>query len=345
MDIPDWPRAGGPAAGEARLKSTAEDFLVEEQLGFEPSADGPHHFLFVEKTGCNTQWVASRLARHTGVRARDVGYAGLKDRHARTRQWFSVPLSDGAPTDWAAFAADGVQLLAVTRNRRKLRRGALQGNRFELRLRDVRADRGALEAGLARVAANGAPNYFGRQRFGRDGGNLALARRLFAGERLDRRQREFALSAARSWLFNQVLARRVRDGSWDRALDGEVLILDGRGSVFHAEGVDRAIDGTIDNTLSARVAAGEVHPTGPLWGRDGPRPSGSAEAVEQAGAGEWAWLVKGLEAAGLEMARRSLRLVPRALQWRWEDGDCLLRFRLPAGEYATTLVRELLETG
>lgn len=337
MDIPDWPRAGGSAAGAARLKATAEDFVVEEELGFEPSGDGPHHYLFVEKTGCNTQWVASRLARHAGVRARDVGYAGLKDRHARTRQWFSVPLRDAAPTDWDGFAAEGVQLLTVTRNRRKLRRGALSGNRFELRLRDVRADRAILESGLERVAADGAPNYFGSQRFGRDGGNLELARRLFDGERLGRREREFALSAARGWLFNQVLARRVRDGSWDRALDGEVLILDGRGSVFHTE--------ADDDSLAARVVSGEVHPTGPLWGRDGPRPAAAAAAAEQAVAAEWEWLAAGLESAGLEMARRSLRLVPRALAWSWEDDDCLrLRFSLPAGEYATTLVRELLET-
>jgi len=337
VDIPDWPRAGGSAAGAALLKASAEDFLVEEELGFEPSGDGPHHYLFVEKTGCNTQWVASRLARHAGVRARDVGYAGLKDRHARTRQWFSVPLRDAAPTDWAGFAAEGVRLLATTRNRRKLRRGALSGNRFEVRLRDVRADRAILESGLQRVAVDGAPNYFGRQRFGREGGNLELARQLFDGERLGRREREFGLSAARAWLFNQVLARRVGDGSWDRALDGEVLILDGRGSVFHTEAADES--------LAARVVSGEVHPTGPLWGRDGPRPAAAAAAVEQTVAAEWQWLAAGLEAAGLEMARRSLRLVPRALAWSWEDGDCLLlRFSLPAGEYATTLVRELLET-
>lgn len=337
MELPDWPRAGGPPVGTARLKTTPEDFVVEEELGFEPSGDGPHHFLLVEKTGCNTPWVAGRLARHAGVRPRDVGYAGLKDRHARTRQWFSVPLRDGAPTDWGGFEAEGVRLLAVTRNRRKLRRGALRGNRFELRLREVRADRTVLEERLQRVAAGGVPNYFGPQRFGRAAGNLELARRLFEGERLGRCDREFALSAARSWLFNQVLARRVRDGSWHRALDGEVLILDGRGSVFPAEAIDEA--------LAARVDAGELHPTGPLWGRDGPRPGGTVAALEEAVAAEWDRLAAGLEQAGLEMARRSLRLVPRALTWGLEEDDCRLTFSLPAGEYATTLVRELLATG
>lgn len=334
MQLPDWPRAGGPPAGRARLKATPEDFVVEEELGFEPSGDGPHHFLFVEKTGCNTAWVAGRLAHHAGVRSRDVGYAGLKDRHARTRQWFSVPLRDAAPTDWGGFEAEGVRLLTVTRNRRKLRRGALQGNRFELRLRDLRADRETLEAGLRRLGTTGAPNYFGAQRFGRGGGNLELARRLFDGERLGRREREFALSAARAWLFNEVLARRVRDGSWDRALDGEVLILDGRGSVFPAD--------VIDETLAARVAAGELHPTGPLWGRAGPRPGGAAATAEQAVVAEWDRFATGLEAAGLEMARRSLRLVPRALEWHWEGDECRLGFSLPAGEYATTLVQEVL---
>jgi len=334
--LPDWPRAGGVAAGTARLKGTPEDFVVEEELGFEPSGDGPHHFLFVEKTGCNTQWVADRLAAHAGVRPREVGYAGLKDRHARTRQWFSVPLRDAAPTEWNGFEAAGVMLLTVTRNRRKLRRGALRGNRFELRLRDVRADPDVLEEGLRRLAVAGAPNYFGAQRFGRGVGNLELARRLFEGGRPGRREREFALSAARAWLFNQVLARRVGDGSWHRALDGEVLILDGRGSVFAAD--------VVDETLAARVAAGELHPTGPLWGRDGPRPGGGAAAAEQAAAADWGWLAAGLEAAGLQMARRSLRLWPREFEWGREQGDWRLAFTLPAGEYATTLVREVLAT-
>ncbi len=337
MHLPDWPRAGGVPAGTARLKTTPEDFVVEEELGFEPSGDGPHHFLYVEKTGCNTQWLAARLAAHAGVRPREVGYAGLKDRHARTRQWFSVPLRDASPTDWSGFHAAGVQLLTVTRNRRKLRRGALRGNRFELRLRDVRADPGALDEGLRRLAGDGAPNYFGAQRFGREGGNLELARRLFDGGRMPRREREFALSAARAWLFNQVLARRVGDGSWNRALDGEVLILDGRGSVFAAD--------VVDETLAARVAAGELHPTGPLWGRDGPRPGAGAAAAEQAAATEWDWLAAGLEAAGLETARRSLRLLPRELDWCREAGDWRLAFSLPAGEYATTLVREVLAAG
>jgi tRNA pseudouridine13 synthase len=201
----------------------------------------------------------------------------------------------------------------------------------------VRAEPTALEERLRYVAARGVPNYFGPQRFGRGCGNLELARRLFEGERLGRREREFALSAARSWLFNQVLARRVQDGSWDQALDGEVLILDGRGSVFPAE--------VIDEVLAARVAAGELHPTGPLWGRDGPRPGGPVAALEEVVAAEFDRLAAGLERAGLEMARRSLRLVPRELTWERQDGDWVLGFSLPAGEYATTLVRELLETG
>lgn len=337
MALPDWPRAGGPPVGRAAMKAVTGDFIVEEVLGFEPSGDGPHHYLYIEKTGCNTPWVASRLARHAGVAVSAVGYAGLKDRHARTRQWFSVPLHETRPTDWSGFSAEGVRLLEVTRNRRKLRRGALRCNRFRIRLTGVEAPPQALEERLARIAVWGVPNYFGAQRFGRDGGNLALARRLFAGERLRRREREFALSAARALIFNDVLARRVAEGTWDRLVAGDVLILDGRGSVFPS--------GTDDASLAVRIDAGELHPTGPLWGRGGPQAEGEAGELESAVAAARPEYAEGLEAAGARMARRSLRLVPRDLRPELAPGCLLLEFALPAGEYATTVVRELLETG
>ncbi len=336
MELPDWPRAAGPPCGTARLKAVPGDFVVEEELAFEPSGDGPHHYLCVEKTGCNTPWVATRLARHAGVRSGDVGYAGLKDRHARTRQWFSVPLNESQPTDWSDFAAEGVVILAVTRNRRKLRRGALRCNRFRVRLTGLEASADALEERLARIATTGVPNYFGAQRFGRGGGNLDLAERLFAGERLRRRDREFALSAARALIFNDVLARRVARGDWERLIDGDVLILDGRGSVFPADAADK--------TLAGRVARRELHPTGPLWGRGEPRPVGTAGALEAEVAAARSAFARGLESAGATMARRSLRLVPRGLDWELGEGGCRLAFSLPAGEYATTLVRELVRT-
>lgn len=337
MELPDWPRAAGPACGTARLKAVPDDFLVEEELSFEPSGDGPHHYLYVEKTGCNTPWVASRLARHACVRAADVGYAGLKDRHARTRQWFSVPLSESRPTDWSDFTAEGVAVLEVTRNRRKLRRGALRGNRFRVRLTGMEADMDEVGERLARIVAVGVPNYFGPQRFGRRGGNLDLAERLFSAEGLRRRDREFALSAARALIFNEVLARRVELGSWDRLVRGDVLILDGRGSVFAADPADA--------DLADRVARRELHPTGPLWGRGEPRPAEEAGRLEEAVSSIWSAFADGLEAAGAVMGRRSLRLVPRGLRWQREEGDrCLLEFSLPAGEYATTLVREIVET-
>ncbi|MEJ2601768.1 MAG: tRNA pseudouridine(13) synthase TruD [Gammaproteobacteria bacterium] len=319
------------------MKAVPEDFLVEEELSFEPSGDGPHHYLYVEKTGCNTPWVATRLARHAGVRAADVGYAGLKDRHARTRQWFSVPLNESHPTDWSNFAAEGVVVQEVTRNRRKLRRGALRCNRFRVRLTGMDADMDRVGERLARIAAVGVPNYFGPQRFGRQGGNLDLAKRLFAAGRLRRRDRQFALSAARALIFNELLARRVEQDNWDGLIGGDILILDGRGSVFAADPADADVGN--------RVARGELHPTGPLWGRGEPRPVGEAGRLESEVSSIWSGFAEGLEAAGTVMGRRSLRLVPRGLRWQPEDGGrCLLEFSLPAGEYATTLVRELVDT-
>ncbi len=317
------------------MKTEPADFRVDEALSFTPSGDGPHDFLRIEKTGCNTQWVAGRLAAHAGVRPRDVGYAGLKDRHATTTQWFSVPAPPAAATDWDAFDCEGVRLLERTRNRRKLRRGAIAHNHFCLRLGGVTASADALDARMRRIAAGGVPNYFGLQRFGRDGGNLALADALFRGERLDRRRREFALSAARAWIFNQVLSARVLAGNWSRILPGEVVVLDGRASIFAEDG-DR-------DALDARAAALEIHPTGPLWGRGEPRARGDAGEIESRVAADQAGLAAGLENAGCEMARRSLRLVPRDLRWELDGDSCRLSFRLPAGEYATTLVGELFD--
>ena len=252
------PYAHGVPPLTATLRREPGDFQVEELLGFEASGEGEHAFLLIEKSGANTEWVARRLADIAGVAPAAVGYAGLKDRHAVTRQAFTVQLPGRADPDWGSADIPGVRVLAASRHQRKLKRGAHRGNRFRIRLRDVHGEHAAVEAKLAAIHAQGVPNYFGEQRFGRDGGNLALAEALFAGKRMPRVQRGFALSAARSELFNAVLATRVADASWDRALDGEVFMLDGSHAIFGPE--------PSDDGLAQRLAALDIHPTGPLWG-------------------------------------------------------------------------------
>jgi tRNA pseudouridine13 synthase len=324
---------GGPLI-EGVLRAEAADFRVEEVLGFEPSGAGEHAFLLVEKTGANTDWVARQLAVAAGVAPMAVGYAGLKDRHAITRQTFTVQLPGRGDPDWSALAIPGVSVLAATRHERKLKRGAHRGNRFRIRLHQVRGDRSAVELRLATIRERGVPNYFGEQRFGRDGRNVALAEALFAGRRMPRAQRSIALSAARSQLFNAVLAVRVADASWDRALAGDVWMLGGSHAIFGPQ--------PWNDELAQRLAALDIHPTGPLWGRGDLRSADAACALELAVLAGHSTLARGLEQAGLEQQRRSLRLTVGDLAHEWEtDAGLVLDFQLGAGAFATTLLREL----
>lgn len=324
---------GGPPLNGV-LRARPEDFEVEEVLGFEPSGAGEHLMLWVEKRGANTEWVARQLARIAGIGPVGVGFAGLKDRHAVTRQWFSLHLPGRDAPDFAATPVEGVRVLAAHRHARKLPRGALAGNRFRLVLREVAGDHAGAAAVLARIATEGLPNAFGEQRFGREGGNLDRARAMFAGRRVDRAERGILLSAARSAIFNRALAARIVDGSWNRLLEGDVAQLDGSGSVF----------GPVvpDAELAARCAALDLHPTGPMWGRGEPRSTLGVRALEEAAAAGLPDLAAGLAAADLRQERRALRVRVEALAHR-VDGDALhLDFGLPAGAYATALVRELL---
>ncbi len=330
------PRAWGAPPVRARLRQQPEDFEVEEILGFEPSGNGEHAFLWVEKAGVNTEWLARRLAAFAGVPPADVGFAGLKDRHALTRQWFSLQLAGREDPAWETLSTPGVRVLSSARHSRKLRRGTLRGNRFRIRLRELAGQVDALPERLASIAGQGVPNYFGEQRFGRERGNLELARALFAGRRLPRTERGFALSAARAEIFNALLARRVLDGSWRLGLDGEVWMLDGSHSIFGPE--------PLSAELAQRVAAGDVHPTGPLWGRGALRPDGAAERLERAVADQHAALAQGLEAVGLEQERRALRLPVGALQWQLESQNALrLEFQLGAGSFATAVLHEICD--
>ena len=304
----DWPRALGGTAISADFRSEPEDFVVDE-LAAPAFAEGEHVYLQVRKRGANTGWVAQQLAQLAGVRTQDVGFYGLKDRHAVTTQWFSVWLGQKAEPDWSAVNSGEIELLEHRRGPRKLRRGEHAGNRFAIRLRNVRGDRGSAEQVLERVSG-GVPNYFGEQRFGREGGNLSLVRRLAEeGGRCRKSEKAFAMSAARSWLFNEVLAARVRAGNWQQPLLGEP----------------------------------ESEPTGPLWGR-GRNPAGEAvAALEDSTVAPWRAWCDWLEHCGLKQERRPLVLQPAAFTHEWSGDDLVLQFALPVGTFATALLREVAE--
>ncbi len=328
------PWAYGPPPLKARLRSTPEDFVVEEILGYDAEGAGEHALLWVEKRGANTDWVARELAKFAGVSQVAVGYAGMKDRHAVTRQTFSVQLAGKSDPDWSTFPHAEVKVLAATRHSRKLKRGALRGNRFVLVLREVQGDREAAEQVLAQIAARGVPNYYGEQRFGREGGNVAQARAMFAGQRVERDKRSFLLSAARSQIFNSVLAARIERDAWDKPLDGEIWSLAGSRSWFGPE--------PFTDVLAERLARADIHPSGPLWGQGEPPTQAEASALEREIGAVYGDLAVGLAAARMDQERRPLRLMPKDLKWRWcDDGALELSFELPAGAYATVVVREL----
>ena len=330
----ELPRAHGAPVLRARYKAAPADFLVEELPSFEPTGEGEHLLLTVEKTGMNTAFAARRLAAWAGIPEMGIGYAGLKDRNARTRQRFSVHLPRRTSPDLAALEAEDFHVLHAAWHNRKLSRGALEGNRFVLVLREASGDRDAVAARLQAIAARGLPNYFGEQRFGREGDNVAAARRMFAGARVKREQRSIYLSAARSAIFNAVLAARIAAGEWNRGREGEVWMLDGTHSVFGPQ--------PMDETLRARCEAQDIHPTGPLWGLGESRCTDACRALEQEVATAFEDLCTGLEAAGLKQERRALRVRVGELTWRWLADQALeLDFQLPPGAYATELLAEL----
>jgi tRNA pseudouridine13 synthase len=331
------PWAYGTPPLNAQLRSTPDDFRVEEVLGYDADGQGEHALLWAEKRGANTDWVARELAKFAGVSQVAVGYAGMKDRHAVTRQTFSVQLAGKPDPDWSTFPHAEVKVLAATRHSRKLKRGALRGNRFVLVLRQVQGDREAAERVLQQITKRGVPNYYGEQRFGREGGNVAQARAMFAGRRVERDKRSFLLSAARSQIFNSVLAARVERDAWDTPLDGEIWALAGSRSWFGPE--------PFNDVLAERLARLDIHPSGPLWGQGELPSKDAAGALEQSIAESYSDLAAGLVAARMDQERRPLRLVPTDMKWRWLDDEALeLAFELPAGAYATVVVRELAQS-
>lgn len=335
MTALDPPAALGASVGSAVLRAYPEDFRVDERMGVEPAGVGEHLWVELRKTGWNTEDVAHWLARTAGLPRRAVSFSGLKDRQAVTRQWFSLHLP-GRPDPELEDPPEGIELLECKRHSRKLNRGTHSANAFELKLRSWQGDDHALEQRLDTIRRRGVPNYFGAQRFGRNGDNAERARAWLEGTGEAPRKRALRgiwLSAIRSQLFNRVLAERVRRDCWDRVLDGDVLQPEGSRGLFHQADEPRAAD---------RVKAGEVHPTAPLPGGGGMASSGACAALEARILAEEKTIIGALSDQGVEAARRATRLPVTGLECDVEPDGPRLRFELPAGAYATTVLAELI---
>jgi tRNA pseudouridine13 synthase len=327
-DVAGLPYAWGGPVGTAVMRARPEDFRVTENSGLEPAGAGEHLLLKVRKTGQNTRWVAKRLAELAGVPYRAVSYAGLKDRHAVTEQWFSIHLPGQSDPQLDIAQDAGFEVLEKRRHDRKLRPGQLDHNCFVLRLSNCSVhDPAALQTRLASIGAIGAPNYFGAQRFGRDLGNLDLLDSPAGLRRLNRETRAFALSALRGALFNGYLAERVARGDWAEALDGEKLISD------RPRGAAENPAGLFSNRRS---------PTGLLWGQNQQWSDNAAGARERAYYDCFPHTRALLEKAGCRCARRVLIAQLGGLNCALGAAEATLGFALGSGSYATMAVRELL---
>ena len=325
-----FPYAYSGVRPRAMLKSENTHFFVAENLGFTPSGEGEHLYLFIESNGDNTQWVADKIAEHLGVKPVDVGFCGLKDRNAITRQWFSVydPKREAEPK-LVGLSSPERQILSQTRSHAKLRRGDHAGNHFLIRLglEEPLSDayKAELTERLAIIALQGVPNYFGLQRFGRMGSNLqAFDQWLIkqaqtpsppGGPKNKRAKRSnptgLVLSAARSLLFNRLLAKRVEQDCWAEVIAGDVCA--------------------------------DQLPTGPLWGRGRSATAEVALTLEQEALAPLKAWADALEHLGLQQERRVLVNVPQDFNWQWEGQMLVLSFGLLPGAYATVVLRELCD--
>ena len=322
-----------PPKQTALLKAECADFVVKEQLGYNMSSDGEFVAVKVRKTDCNTLFVGEQLAKFAGISARNMSYAGLKDRKAVTEQWFSLQMPGQPTPDFSQFSLEGVEILDVTRHQRKIRIGSLQGNHFEILLRNVE-ETDELKVRLDFLAKNGFPNYFTEQRFGRDGNNLTQALRWANGEIKvkDRNKRSFYLSAARSEIFNLIVSKRMELNLAQQILVGDVLQLNGSHSWF-------VVDESEDLAqLQQRLAQQDVLLTAPLIGEE----EKSAVDFENEIFAQHQALFALMCQERMKAARRPILMQPQQFQWQFEPNGLRLQFALPAGSYATALIRELV---
>lgn len=340
MQTDHWQYQYPKLAISGLLKSSAEDFRVTEQLGYEPTGEGEHIYLWVQKTGLNTAYLAEQIAKFTKLPLRAVTYAGRKDKYAQTLQWFSVHLPGKGEFDWSQFSEPGAQVIRAIRHNKKLKTGVLKGNQFDITLRQLTSTEG-VEPRLQLIKQQGVPNYFGQQRFGDQrydprGGNLVLAEKMLHGEIIkNRNKRSMAISALRSWFFNEMVHKRLVNQHFAEPLCGDVMQLAGSQSFFVAT--------EINQDILARLQSRDIYMTAPLWGAGSPASELDSSTFEKHCALNAQKATDTLAALGLKQERRAIRLFPDDLEWEISDNNLRLSFSLPAGAFATSVIREVME--
>ncbi|HAT6979344.1 TPA: tRNA pseudouridine(13) synthase TruD [Legionella pneumophila] len=333
----NWPRAYGMPNSTATFKLCPEDFQVNELFEGQFSGEGEHIVLKIEKKGLTTEQVVKSLASLINKPIKLISYAGLKDKQALTTQWLSIHAPGEVIEGIETLEAPGWKILECTRHNKKLRPGFLSGNHFTITLRNVSNETDLIHR-IEQIKLKGVPNYFGEQRFGRDGGNLIKAEEILVQGRKvkDRFLKGMYFSAARSWLYNLILSRRVKESSWNLPLLGDVIQLVGSNSVF-------VNDKSLDEQLLQRIGEKDVSPASPLPGRSKNLVKGTALQIINEVYAEWSAWLDGLEKNGLEEAWRANILYAEQIEYRINQGTVELSFVLPAGAYATVVLRELVQ--
>ncbi|HAU0772538.1 TPA: tRNA pseudouridine(13) synthase TruD [Legionella pneumophila] len=333
----NWPRAYGIPNSTATFKLCPEDFQVNELFEGQFSGEGEHIVLKIEKKGLTTEQVIKSLARLINKPIKLISYAGLKDKQALTTQWLSIHAPGEVIEGIETLEAPGWKILECTRHNKKLRPGFLSGNHFTITLRNVSNETDLIHR-IEQIKLKGVPNYFGEQRFGRDGGNLIKAEEILVQGRKvkDRFLKGMYFSAARSWLYNLILSRRVKESSWNLPLLGDVIQLVGSNSVF-------VNDKSLDEQLLQRIGEKDVSPASPLPGRSKNLVKGTALQIINEVYAEWSAWLDGLEKNGLEEAWRANILYAEQIEYRINQETVELSFVLPAGAYATVVLRELVQ--
>ena len=337
--LPKFTYLYGQPTSTGFLRSEMADFKVFENLPFQPCGEGEHLFIHVRKTGENTAFIAKQLAKHFGVKENLVSYAGLKDRFAVTEQWFGIHVPGKAVFDLSELSIEGIEVLSSARHNKKLRIGALTGNRFQITLKKVTEVEELVRRWHA-IVAHGVPNYFGEQRFGIEGGNIEKALSLFSGTKVkDKKKRGIYLSAARSLIFNTMIDERIKNNQFDQLSDGDVCMLAGTQSVFIAD--------EIDDSITKRFTEKDIDITAPMWGAGELMTTQEIQTFEQTIGSQFQAFCDGLAKFGLKQERRRIRLCVSnadiSVTKEGDDSTVVLDFSLPAGSYATTVIRELLD--